>query len=171
VPGLQTILDLRKVFGVTLIYDANQAAAEPFDAEMKFIPGAKSALHTHPQQEEHYKIIVGELEIFLDDKWIKLGAGEELLIPKGAKHSFRNKGTQKAVVINKHIPGLRTQEFFETTQRLILEGKINGMTGFKNSIYHSLLVMKFSDMIVLNKPSMALIKLGAFVGKILRYKV
>lgn len=170
-PGIQTILDLRMVFGIALIYDANQAPNQPFEAEVKLNPGGKSAIHIHPEQEEFYKVREGELEILLNGKWKKLVQGEELLINKGAVHAFRNEGTQKVVVINKHIPGLRTREYFETMQKLILQRKITGTTGFKNSIYLSLHAMKFRDVVVLVRTRKVLVQVAAFAGKILGYKI
>jgi hypothetical protein len=166
-----TILDLKKVLGVTLYYDASQTPAQPFEMEMEVEPGGNPGLHVHPQQDEFYHVKEGELEVYLNGKWDTLGPGEEVLIPRGAQHSFRNTGIQKAVAHNKHIPGLRIQEYFEKMNKLINEGKVTGMNGFKNSIYLSLLVLKYPDIIKLSKPPGALIKAAAFTGKILGFKI
>jgi len=168
---MTTTLDLRKVFGVMMTYNTNQEPSEPFEMEAEFDPGAKSGIHIHPAQGEYYYLKEGELEVYLSGKWNKLVAGGEVNIPKGTKHAFRNIGTKKAIATNKHIPGLRTQEYFETMQRLINEGKVTGMTGLRNGIYLSLHSVKFSDVVILRQPPDALIKVSAFLGHIFGYKI
>jgi len=165
------ILDLKKVLGVTLYYDASQTPTQPFEMEMEVEPGGKSGMHVHPQQDEFFHVSEGELQVYLNGKWESLGSGGEVLIPTAAQHGFRNTGIQKVVAHNKHIPGLRIREYFETMHKLIKEGKVTGMAGFKNSIYLSLLVLKYPDIIKLSKPPDAFIKAAAFMGKILGFKI
>lgn len=164
-------LDLRTVFGVTMTFDPNQAASEPFEMKAEFEPGAKSGLHIHPQQDEYYHITAGEMEVYLNGSWNKLGVGGEVHIPKGAEHAFRNTGTQPAIAINKHIPGLRTLEYFETAERLIKEGKLTGMSGLRNGIYLSLHSVKFADVLILRQPPDGFIKFMAFIGRLFGYKI
>ena len=121
---MTSTLDLRKVFGVIMTYNTNQPPFKPFEMEAEFEPGAKSGLHIHPEQDEYYYIAQGEMEVYVNGSWNKLGVGEEVHIPKGAQHAFRNLGKQKAIATNKHIPGLRTQEYFEAMGRLINEGRL-----------------------------------------------
>ena len=75
------------------------------------------------------------------------------------------------MAFNKHTPGLRIQEYFETLQNLIKEGKVTGMSGLRNGIYLSLHSAKYSDVVLLQQPPNALIKTTAFIGKILGYKI
>lgn len=168
---MTTSLDLRKVFGVMMTYDTNQAPSEPFEMEAKFEPGAKSGIHIHPEQDEYYKITEGEMEVYLNGSWNKLGVGGEVCIPKGAQHAFRNLGNKPALAINKHNPGLRTQDYFETMDRLIKNGKITGMTGLRNGIYLSLHAVKFADMVILRQPPDAFIKMTAIIGRLCGYKI
>ena len=168
---MTTTLDLRKVFGVIMTYNTNQAPNKPFEMEAKFEPGAKSGIHVHPEQDEHYYITGGEMEVYLNGSWNKLRVGEEMHIPKGAEHAFRNSGGQQAIATNQHIPGLRTQEYYETMGRLINEGKITGMTGLRNGIYLSLHAVKFADVVILHQPPDAFIKIIAILGRLCGYKV
>lgn len=168
---MTTTLDLKKVFGVRMTYNTNQAPSEPFEMEAEFEPGAKSGLHVHPEQDEYYKITKGEIEVYLNGSWNKLGVGGEVHIPKGAQHAFRNLGNKPALATNKHIPGLRTQEYFETMQRLINEQKVTGMTGLKNGIYLSLHSVKFADVVILRQPPNALIKATALIGQIFGFRI
>jgi mannose-6-phosphate isomerase-like protein (cupin superfamily) len=168
---MQTTLDLRKILGATLRYKTDQTPAHPFEMEVEIEPGGTSGIHVHPKQDEFYHIREGELDLYLNGRWNTLGPGGEIRIPKGVKHGFRNQGIHKAIALNKHIPGLRIQEYYTTMQRLTEEGKVSGMTGFKNSIYLSLLVLQYSDIIKLSTPPMPLIWAAAFMGKILGYKI
>lgn len=168
---MTTTLDLRKVFGVMMTYNANQAPSEPFEMNAEFEPGAKSGLHIHPGQDEYYRLKEGELEVYLSSKWNKLVVGGEVHIPQGTQHAFRNISAKKAIATNKHIPGLRTQEYFEAIQRLINDGKVTGMTGLRNGIYLSLHSVEFADVVVLRQPPDALIKVAAFIGRMSGYKI
>ncbi|MDX1941949.1 MAG: cupin domain-containing protein [Saprospiraceae bacterium] len=168
---MTTTLDLRKVFGVMMTYNANQKQAEPFEMEATFEPGAKSGIHIHPEQDEHYKVTGGEMEVYLNGSWHKLVIGGEVHIPKGAEHAFRNLGDKPAMAINVHNPGLRTQDYFETMDRLIKNGKITGMTGLRNGIYLSLHSVKFADVVILRQPPDAFIRLTALIGRLCGYKI
>ena len=73
--------------------------------------------------------------------------------------------------MNKHIPGLRTEEYFETMQRLINDGKITGTTGFRNSIYLSLHTVKYAEVLKLYQPPNVLLKAAAIIGRVFGYKI
>ena len=163
--------DLRKVFGVILSYESEQNPSGPFEMEMLVEPGAMSAIHIHPQQEETYEVLEGELEINLNGSCRKAKAGDQVFIPPASKHAFKNSATQKARAINRHIPGLRTREYFETLETLIKDGKVTGTSGFRNSIYLSLHTLKYADVLKLLQPPEALLKAAAIMGKLLQYKI
>ena len=168
---MKKTLDLRKVFGVILSFESGQNPSEPFEMEMQLVPGGRSALHAHPRQQESYAVKEGELEIYLNDRWSTVKADQQVLIPQLTKHAFRNSGTKNVIALNKHIPGLRTEEYFETMQRLINEGKITGTTGFRNSIYLSLHTMKYTDVLKLYQPPNVLIKAATIIGRMFGYKI
>jgi len=168
---MKKTLDLRKVFGVILSFEPGQNPSGPFEMEMQLVPGGKSALHGHPDQQESFDVREGEFEIYLNGAWNMVKAGQQVLIPQASKHAFRNSGAKNVMVLNKHIPGMRTQEYFEVMQRLIDEGKITGTTGFRNSIYLSLHTVKYADILKLYQPPGPLIKITAFIGSVLGYKI
>jgi mannose-6-phosphate isomerase-like protein (cupin superfamily) len=168
---MKKTLDLRKVFGVILSFESEQNPSEPFEMEMQLVPGGRSALHAHPRQQESYDVKEGELEIYLNGTWNTVKAAQQILIPEASKHAFRNFGTKNVIALNKHIPGLRTEEYFETMQRLMNEGKITGRTGFRNSIYLSLHTVKYADVLKLYQPPNILIKAAAIVGRVFGYKI
>ena len=45
-------------------------------------------IHYHPEQEETYRVLEGTLEVFCDDRWCMVSAGESLTVPRGAVHGF-----------------------------------------------------------------------------------
>lgn len=79
-------LDLRKVFGMIVTYDDSQQLVSPdmsFDVVTELYPGGQSAIHVHPQQDEIYEVKEGEIQVYLDETWRTLKAGERVTIPKG----------------------------------------------------------------------------------------
>jgi len=141
-------LDLRKVFGMIISYDENQqpdSPDKPFEVVTELYPGGKSALHIHPNQDETYEVKEGEMQLFIDGGWRTLQANQYLTVSKGTVHAFRNTGTQKAVAVNRHSPGLRFGQMLEETQDLINERKLTGATGVKNIIYICLQMMKYDE--------------------------
>ncbi|GAB3903339.1 hypothetical protein GCM10028803_31610 [Larkinella knui] len=49
-----------------------------------------TALHAHSDEDEYFSVEYGELEIFVDDRWIRLTAGQSLTVPAGSRHTLRN---------------------------------------------------------------------------------
>ena len=45
-------------------------------------------IHYHPEQEETYRVLEGTLEVFCDDRWCMVSAGESPTVPRGAVHGF-----------------------------------------------------------------------------------
>ena len=143
----------------------------PFSFEADFLPQAQSAYHIHPNQDEQYEILQGTLDLFLEDRWHKLSAGQSISIPKGTLHAFQNSTDETVRVINTHDPGLRFREQLEVMERLIGEGKLTGTKGQKNAIYLSLHTVEYKDVVVPVKPPYLLIRLTARLGKLLGYSI
>ena len=168
------VIDVSAVLGVKVLCDdmpANELLDAPFSAEVHFLPGAKSARHIHPRQDESYQVLSGKLDLFLDGQWHTLGAGQSLDIPRGKVHAFRNSTNEITKTVNAHDPGLRFQEYLEVMQKLIQEGKIKSMTGPRSGIYLSLHSVEFRDVVVTVRPPDAFIKMMARIGRSLGYKL
>ena len=142
-----------------------------FPQKRTFLPGAKSARHIHPRQDESYRVLSGKLDLLLDGQWHTLGAGQSLDIPKGKIHTFRNSTNEITKTVNTHDPGLRFQEYLEVMQKLIQEGKVTSMTGPRSGIYLSLHSLEFRDVVVTVRPPDRFIKLMARIGRSLGYKL
>jgi quercetin dioxygenase-like cupin family protein len=166
-------LDLRKVFGMVVTYNTEQALVSPtnpFEVITELYPGGASAIHIHPNQDEIYEVTEGEMEVYLNGSWRTLKAAERINIPKGTIHAFRNAGKQKAVALNSHHPGLRFGEMLETIQQYINEGKITSTKGFRNLVYMSAIMVRYNDVMTTIKPPSAVIRMMAKLGVLFGYK-
>ncbi len=90
-----------------------------------------------------------------------------MTIPKGSIHAFRNTSGATVRLINTHSPGLRFREHQEVMERLIRQGKVTEMGGFKNTLYLSLHSVEYRDLLILVKPPDSIVKLGARLARLL----
>lgn len=118
------VLDLRSVFGLKAIVTTPASSTGGAYVEMDVIaePGSKTLIHYHPEQEERYEVLEGDLEVFRDGRWEHVPAGAKLTIAPREIHGFRNAGTVPVRFRNVHRPALAYQDHLETLDRLILAG-------------------------------------------------
>ena len=62
-------------------------------------PEGGPPFHIQTREEEAFYILEGELSFYGDDGEIVAGPGTYLNIPKGAKHRFRNNGSETAKML------------------------------------------------------------------------
>ena len=62
-------------------------------------PEGGPPFHIQTREEEAFYILEGELSFYGDDDEIVAGPGTYLHIPKGAKHRFRNNGSETAKML------------------------------------------------------------------------
>ena len=62
-------------------------------------PGAGLEPHIHPNYEEVFLVLEGEIEGLLGEETRTLGPGDALFAPAGTKHTVRNRSTEPAKVI------------------------------------------------------------------------
>ena len=139
-------IDLKQVLGLVAEYNSEQKLVspdQPFEVRATFFRGAASNIHKHPFQEEYYKIHSGEIELYLNGKWIPLKAGEEAFIPRNSTHGFRNTSSQPADLTNIHTPGLSFGASLVAMESLIREGKIDANVGRERN--HVVLLFDYSD--------------------------
>ena len=70
-----------------------------FLVEATVPPGGGPPFHIQTREEEAFYILEGELSFYGDDGEIVAGPGTFLNIPKGAKHRFRNNGSETAKML------------------------------------------------------------------------
>lgn len=61
-------------------------------AEATLNPGAETQAHSHPNTEELYYVLTGEGLMAIEGEHSRVGAGDAIVIPPGARHQIRNIG-------------------------------------------------------------------------------
>ncbi len=165
------LIDTSAVLGIKVFCSDATAVNlldRPITVEEELAPGAHTAVHVHPSQEDSYEVLSGTLDVFLDGRWRGLGPGDSVRIPKGTAHAIRNSSGGPTRVLNTYDPGQRFLESQECLERLIRGGKLTGRSGLKNGIYLSLHAMEFrGDFVVVSPPDWflrAFARLGGALG-------
>lgn len=112
----------------------------------------KPAAHYHPNQDEDFTVIAGELTVQTGEQTKIFLAGERLHIPRNTVHSMWNTSDVEAVVNWQVSPALDTEEFLETAYGLANEGKV-GSNGRQGLLQGALLMQHFSKVFWLTSPS------------------
>jgi len=66
---------------------------------IEVLPGKRLSYQKHARRAEHWFIVQGEAKVTLDDREIRLNAGEYVDIPVGAAHRIENPGEMKVIFI------------------------------------------------------------------------
>jgi mannose-6-phosphate isomerase-like protein (cupin superfamily) len=173
-PETGKVIDTTAVLGIKVFCPDVPAANlldEPITVEEELLPGALTAKHVHPNQDDSYQVLAGTLDVFLNGRWTSVQQGQSIRIPKGTVHAIRNSTETPVRVLNKYDPGLRFQESQELLEHLIRSGKLTGMSGLKNGIYLSLHSMKFRNEFVAVSPPDWFLRIIAKLGRILGFKL
>jgi putative monooxygenase len=67
-----------------------------FGGVLRLATGELVTEHYHPHSEEFLHVVAGELEMTIDDVPVRLGAGDSLFVPIGARHRLVNVGATEA---------------------------------------------------------------------------
>ena len=114
--------------------------------------------HYHPEQEEDFTILEGELQVKINGEKRILKKGDLLHIPAGTIHSMWSEYNGKTIVNWVIRPALNSEYFFETAVGLANSGKTNkkGMPGI---LQGSLMALHFHSVFRLAKPPMVIQKI------------
>ena len=102
------------------------------------VPGA----HVHPEQEERFHVLEGELTFRLGARTIVAAAGETVVVPAGRVHKFANKSGAPVRARVEVAPALDMEQLLETTAELALEGNTN-RKGMPKPLHLALFVERF----------------------------
>lgn len=109
------------------------------------------AAHYHPQQDEDFTVVAGELTVQIDRQTKTLRPGDTLHVPRHKVHSMWN-GSDAETIVNWQVrPALATEYFFETAFGLATDGK-TGPTGRPPLLQTALVARHFSTVYRLAKP-------------------
>jgi quercetin dioxygenase-like cupin family protein len=130
---------------ITVLQTANDTGGALFQFEMIVQPsGFAVGPHTHPHQEERFKILSGQLKTWLDKRESTLASGDELVIPAGAPHYWTNAETEPVKMIVEFRPALRWETVFETVFGLARDGKTD-KKGRPNPFQMAVIFDEFKD--------------------------
>src|SRR5437867_2515734 len=80
-------------------------------------PGARTPPpHRHGTCSEAFFVLAGTVTFWLDDAEMTGGAGDFLLVPRGASHTFGNQGERPARLLVLHAPAM--DAYFEELHQL-----------------------------------------------------
>ncbi len=80
-------------------------------------PGARTPpAHRHVNCSEAFFVLSGTITFVLDDAVLEGGPGDFLLVPRGAAHTFGNRGEEPARLLVLHAPAM--DAYFEELHRL-----------------------------------------------------
>ncbi len=107
-----------------------ESTPEALRMEARYAPeGKPPPAHWHPEQDEHFEVLEGDMAVLLDGDERQLRTGDTLDIPRRTVHQMWNPNEVPARVSwEVRSPG-RTEEWFRTLDRMYREGPLddNGM--------------------------------------------
>ena len=94
-------------------------AADPrgsvLEWELLLAPGGRvPSSHAHPEQEECFTVLDGQMRFRVGGRRIMAGPGDTVLVPPGTVHHFANVGPRPAKVAVQTWPALSMVELLET---------------------------------------------------------
>jgi quercetin dioxygenase-like cupin family protein len=96
-----------------------ESAPEALEVEATYGPGGKPPpKHSHPVQDEHFRVIEGSLRFRLGAIERDLEAGDEIDVPRGIAHQVWNPHPETARVSWVTAPAGRTERWFRALDAL-----------------------------------------------------
>jgi quercetin dioxygenase-like cupin family protein len=87
--------------------------------ELELAPGGRvPSSHAHPEQEERFTVLDGQMRFRVGRRRILAGPGDTVQVPPGAVHHFANASSQPARVTVRTTPALNMQDLLETAAAL-----------------------------------------------------
>jgi quercetin dioxygenase-like cupin family protein len=88
-------------------------------------PGGGVTPHVHPAMEERFHVLEGRASFLAGKAWRTAGPGEEVVVPAGVRHAYRNAGDVVAHVRCDVRPPSSLQAFLEEVAELSQAGLIS----------------------------------------------
>jgi len=107
-------------------------------------PNRPPPKHFHPNQDEHFEVIVGTLRARVDGAEHELSQGDALDIPRGAVHQMWNGGETEARASWQTRPAGRTEEWFRAVDAAIRREEQGG-GGTPGPLAFGALLSEFDD--------------------------
>ncbi|HEU5214354.1 MAG TPA: cupin domain-containing protein [Gaiellaceae bacterium] len=135
--------------------------------------GFVAATHVHPSQTERFDILEGTVEFRVGGETVQASAGDEVVVPAGTPHRFRNPGDEEARFLLEVRPALKFESLIETMFTLAAEGK-TGRRGLPGPFRLAVIAREHFDTVRLPFPPAAMqraaLAVGAPLGRALGYE-
>ena len=145
----------------TVLQASADTQGKSLDLYWELLPGCNMKdplIHTHPNAIETYEVLEGEMEFFIEDKWVAAKKGDQLTVPKGVTHGFRNPTEKIVTVYNTHQPALRMENYFEDVCKVLDKLTFNKTKDFKMNfrtmLYMSVLMNNYREDVIAKRPPM-----------------
>ena len=127
-------------------------------------PGGGPPPHVHPNGEERFSIHEGKVEFLVGRRKVTAGPGDELIVPPGTRHAFKNVGETEAVFRAevRPEPSGKGEGFFRETAAAAQQGMYNarGMpTGLRAALRLTEILERYQDFVLISRPPPAIQRL------------
>ena len=161
----------------TVLKASSDTQGQSLDLHWELLPGCNMKdplVHIHPDAIETYEVLEGEMEFFINDKWVTARKGDKLSVSKGITHAFRNPSSKIVRVYNTHQPALKMENYFEDVCKVLDKITNNRVSPFqmnlKAMLYMSVLMNNYRDEIVAKSPPDIAIKVLGWLARQLKIK-
>jgi mannose-6-phosphate isomerase-like protein (cupin superfamily) len=124
--------------------------------------GGVLADHVHPQLEERYQVLKGEVTFRVDGKPVVAGPGAKVVVTPGVRHSFQNTGTETSHLDVEAEPALQLRESIEEGASLARTEKFSATAkprSFRALVAAAALADRYRETVVLSSPPPAVQRL------------
>ncbi|MFL5808492.1 MAG: cupin domain-containing protein [Flavisolibacter sp.] len=137
---------------IKFLQTTKDTAGELLEMEASWQPHShKPADHYHPFQDEHFRVITGELMVKMNGQIKLMKAGDQVHINKNIHHAMWNDSNDVTVVNWRVFPALNTEYLLETAIGLANDGKLN-KKGMSHTLQIALIGRQYADEFRLSKP-------------------
>ena len=127
-------------------------------------PGGGPPPHVHPNGEERFAVERGQVEFLLGRRKQVVGPGEEVTVPRGTRHAFKNVGTEEAIFQAEVIPETTGtgEDFFRETAAAAEQGMYtrHGIpTGPRAALHLMRILERYQEFTLISNPPPAVQRL------------
>jgi len=135
----------RRLERVTFLTTAAESDGKVLElrAEARPTPN-RPPMHVHARQQETFVVESGRLSYSIDAREGTAEAGDTLVVPAGAPHTWWNDGPGVVVVRGRLEPAGRFETFVETIYGLTASGRVNSK-GIPNPLQAAVVFQEFRD--------------------------
>ncbi len=169
------LLDMTPVgMKFTVLQASADTLGKSLNLHWELLPGCNMKdplVHAHPDAIETYEVLEGDMEFYIHDRWIAAREGDQLSVPKGVTHCFRNPTDKVVRVLNTHQPALKMENYFEDVckvlDKLTDQRRNRFRMNLRTMLYMSVLMNKYRAEIIAKNPPDGAIKALGWVAKFL----